>query len=665
MSILKRGDKGNSSSERLDRFCNVWSNCLDKSNLDKSSITNIPVKFKRSTISIILLATIFVTIVIFTGIGTNAVINLAYGQNLDAQQYSSYIPDTDSEQTVYTYYIDPSVTLLDNMPIIAVHKAFESWESLNPSLNFIHVEHRAADILVKWDRFIQDEHLGLLSCGYINCELVISLGDRDCNNRYIQLDSDTLTNTIMYLIGRMLDIGHTNDQSHLMYGIKDPTPQQPFDDLGYSIPNALVDVEYYVGERSILDEIAELDIQLELFNERYDTLNMQIKSLDDKDRNMDIQLDLLYEKYNALQQEYVDILAEYDLTPKDIEQDHNIDDLITSRTKLLKQKIDHTDNEIETLIVEQNLIADKINPLIIKQNLIVDKIDELIARQNILIDVVNCFHGYDEIDTETPNDNETLVETSLEASSLDTDLETRYTYWIDSDIPVTNDTIPIVATYNAFAIWSKHNPLIKFEESYTRDANITITFYKYIPEEHAGLATCHDFNCNIKIFLGSVDCNGRYVQADLVSVTDTVMHEIGHALKLEHHSHESHLMYGLDRFTQIPFDDLGYTIPPRLSDSIYYVGQRSILDEIYDIDIQLELLSEKYDTLWQEYTDILAGYRLTPEDIERNPRVAYGTLVAKSEPVIYKINDTVDEINALIDKQNKLIDNAICFPGVE
>ena len=222
MSILKGGDKGNITSKRLDQVCNSQSNFIVRSSLNKSSSKSVT-KPKRSATAVIVLA----TIVAFAGLGIDYTsTNLAYGQNLDAQQYNSHIQEDYVEQTTYTYYIIPPISVSDRTQIVATHQAFESWESLNPSLNFIHVDYYNADIVVKWTKFVQNENLGLFSCNFMNCEIVIALGDRDCNNRHVRFDSDTLTNTMMYLIGRMLDIGHTNDNSHLMYGIKDPTPQR-------------------------------------------------------------------------------------------------------------------------------------------------------------------------------------------------------------------------------------------------------------------------------------------------------------------------------------------------------------------------------------------------------------------------------------------------------
>ena len=68
---------------------------------------------------------------------------------------------------------------------------------------------------------------------------------------------------------------------------------------------------------------------------------------------------------------------------------------------------------------------------------------------------------------------------------------------------------------------------------------------------------------NIAIEIGNEDCNKRWQQYSRQSIADTITHEVGHYLGLDHHASKSHLMYGFGdpKTTQIPYDDLGYAIP--------------------------------------------------------------------------------------------------------
>ena len=82
------------------------------------------------------------------------------------------------------------------------------------------------------------------------------------------------------------------------------------------------------------------------------------------------------------------------------------------------------------------------------------------------------------------------------------------------------------------------------------------------------------------------------------SVTDTIMHEIGHTLGLNHTSDERHLMYGTD-YVQDDFDTLGYDIPDRLDD--WFVGQEEIVSTLDELDVQIGALESEWDELNVEY----------------------------------------------------------------
>ncbi|MCY4490885.1 MAG: hypothetical protein OXC46_05395 [Thaumarchaeota archaeon] len=132
----------------------------------------------------------------------------------------------------------------------------------------------------------------------------------------------------------------------------------------------------------------------------------------------------------------------------------------------------------------------------------------------------------------------------------------------------------------------------------------SVQWEKYTNETtgHLGLAFCDSderispTSCVLTIFMGNDDCNNRYVTYDEPAVRDTVEHEIGHALGLEHHVFNSHLMYGaFDEFSEIPFDDLGYNIPQKESVGNYYEGQNDIASKFSEYDSALSELDDKIE----------------------------------------------------------------------
>ncbi len=524
------------------------------------------------------MTTSFVMLIFTVILSTDEFITPIYGQSPDNTQSRSY-----------TYYIDPSPT--SSSITDAVHKAFVSWQELNPSLTFTHLASDDADIIVSGIKSTDREYSNI-ECDYSKCKIIVLLGTTDCNGRYVHRSSDSITTEIMQDIGHLLGISNTDDKSHLMYGTNTKDTLNTL----YTIPKPL-DSAYYTEQEPILDDINALDEQ----------------------RTQ------LQQKRKDLEQQYNKILAEYGVTLKDIK--------------------DSIYNYPSSMVHRLNPIQDKIDEINVQMNI-------LDSKRSILVERAECF-----LNIRATNSTITVVPVDSEYSPI--------TYYINSSIPVTNKTIPIVATHQAFAIWQSLNPTLTFIQIKHPDADIIVSWDRFVQDEHVGLAICEYAYCELLISLGNRDCTGSYIQLDTNSVSDTIMHEIGHALGLAHHSSESHLMYGSDEFTQISFDDMGYEIPPISSKYDHYIGQKANQDKIDRLDQRLELLNDEYNMLFQEYIDVLAKYGLTPEDIERDPSVDYRGLVAKSNPLVDKINNIVDEINPLVGEYNILIDKANCFPNVE
>ena len=113
----------------------------------------------------------------------------------------------------------------------------------------------------------------------------------------------------------------------------------------------------------------------------------------------------------------------------------------------------------------------------------------------------------------------------------------------------------------AMMMWENSNPELKFE-LVEEHGKIHIEFMEFISRDVLGTeAAGYQEGRKLVIELGSYDCRGNWQQYSSNMVADTIAHETGHYLGLEHHPNESHLMYGHDEFLQTEFDDLGYNIP--------------------------------------------------------------------------------------------------------
>ena len=60
--------------------------------------------------------------------------------------------------------------------------------------------------------------------------------------------------TLYHEIGHLVGLGHNKNSNHLMFGVNNPSPSDPFDNLGFNIPN--VTKYKYTTERET--EIAEI-----------------------------------------------------------------------------------------------------------------------------------------------------------------------------------------------------------------------------------------------------------------------------------------------------------------------------------------------------------------------------------------------------------------------
>ena len=159
------------------------------------------------------------------------------------------------------------------------------------------------------------------------------------------------------------------------------------------------------------------------------------------------------------------------------------------------------------------------------------------------------------------------------------------------------------AIRDGFSAWSDLNThfIFRYVEA---DPLVWIDFVDYEPE-YIGLACvwCLENEPLMEIILYSYDCEGGRIYYEPDYIRNTVAHELGHILGLDHHTDRTHLMYGPE-YQVDPYETYGYVVPDMLEE--LYVGEAGLDDLIQMLESELDGMGAELDRLGNTLDDLLA-----------------------------------------------------------